>query len=80
MISIYLEYIENIIGVFVDNLIVYGDSFDLCLYNLTFFLQICIETKLVLNWKKCQFMVNHGIILGHVISCKGIKVDKAKKL
>jgi hypothetical protein len=33
---------------------------------------------LVLNWKKCHFMVKQGIVLGHVISERGIEVDKAK--
>ena len=32
----------------------------------------------MLNWEKCHFMVNQGIVLGHVISNKGIEVDKAK--
>ena len=32
----------------------------------------------MLNWEKCHFMVNHGIVLGHIISNKGIEVDKAK--
>ena len=32
----------------------------------------------MLNWGKCHFMVNKGIILGHIISNKGIEVDKAK--
>ncbi|GJY91729.1 reverse transcriptase domain-containing protein [Tanacetum coccineum] len=38
----------------------------------------CEETNLVLNWEKCHFMVNEGIVLGHKISRKGIEVDKAK--
>ncbi|XP_062080577.1 uncharacterized protein LOC133785344 [Humulus lupulus] len=61
-----------------DDFSVYGDSFDRCLHNLTLVLQWCIETNLVLNWEKCHFMVNQGIVLGHVISVKGIEVDKAK--
>ena len=28
--------------------------------------------------EKCHFMVKKGIVLGHVISDKGIEVDKAK--
>ncbi|CAL8993249.1 unnamed protein product [Prunus brigantina] len=36
------------------------------------------ETNLILNWEKCQFMVKRGVVLGHVISSKGIEVDKAK--
>jgi hypothetical protein len=32
----------------------------------------------VINWEKFHFMVKQGIMLGHVISERGIKVDKAK--
>ena len=61
-----------------DDFTVYGDSFDNCLHNLTLFLQRCIETNPVLNSEKCHFMVEQGIVLGHVVSCRGIEVDKAK--
>ena len=33
---------------------------------------------MVLNWEKCHFMVQEGIVLGHLISSKGLEVDKAK--
>jgi hypothetical protein len=36
------------------------------------------EVDLVLNWEKFHFMVKQGIVLGHVISKRGIEVDKAK--
>nr|GEZ90701.1 reverse transcriptase domain-containing protein [Tanacetum cinerariifolium] len=36
------------------------------------------STKLALNWEKSHLMVKEGIVLGHKISKKGIKVDKAK--
>ena len=32
----------------------------------------------MLNSEKCHFMVEQGIVLGHVVSSRGIKVDKAK--
>ncbi|XP_021729969.1 uncharacterized protein LOC110696940 [Chenopodium quinoa] len=38
----------------------------------------CQETSLVLNWEKCHFMVEEGIVLGHKVSKKGIEVDSAK--
>ncbi|GJQ99294.1 reverse transcriptase domain-containing protein [Tanacetum coccineum] len=41
-------------------------------------LKRCEDTKLALNWEKSHFMVKEGIVLGHKISRKGIKVDKAK--
>jgi len=61
-----------------DDFTIYGDSFDSCLYNLSLILARCIEMNLVLNYEKCHFMVDQGIVLGHVVSSKGIKVDKAK--
>ena len=33
---------------------------------------------MVLNYEKCHFMVESSIVLGHVISGKGIEVDSAK--
>jgi len=33
---------------------------------------------LVLNWEKCHFMVQEAIVLGHLVSERGIEVDKAK--
>ncbi|GJS79916.1 reverse transcriptase domain-containing protein, partial [Tanacetum coccineum] len=41
-------------------------------------LKRCEDTKLALNWEKSHFMVKEGIVLGHKISRKGIKVDKAQ--
>ena len=61
-----------------DDITVYGGDFEECLTNLEAILQRCIEKNLVLNWEKCHFMVNQGIILGHIISSRGIEVDKAK--
>ncbi|XP_071929727.1 uncharacterized protein [Coffea arabica] len=78
MVSIFSEYVEKIIEVFMDDFSVYGDSFDTCLDNLKLILIRCIETNLVLNWEKCHFMVEHGIVLGHIVSSKGIEVDRAK--
>ena len=60
-----------------DDFFVYGTSFDDFLSNLDRVLQRCEETNLVLNWEKCHFMVNGGIVLGHKISKIGIEVDKS---
>nr|GEU32538.1 hypothetical protein [Tanacetum cinerariifolium] len=38
----------------------------------------CEDTNLVLNWEKCHFMVQEGIVLGHKISKSEIEVDRAK--
>ncbi|CAL9024906.1 unnamed protein product, partial [Prunus brigantina] len=78
MLAIFSDMIERFIEVFMDDFSVFGSSFDNCLNHLSLVLQRCRETNLILNWEKCQFMVKRGVVLGHVISSKGIEVDKAK--
>ncbi|KAH9782108.1 hypothetical protein KPL71_008748 [Citrus sinensis] len=78
MLSIFSDMVERFLEVFMDDFSVFGDSFDQCLHHLTLVLQRCTEKSLVLNWEKCHFMVKQGIVLGHIISSKGIEVDKAK--
>ena len=78
MMAIFSDFCEKICEVFMDDFFVYGSSFDDCLSNLDRVLQICEDTSLVLNWEKCHFMVNEGIVLGHKISERGIEVDKAR--
>ncbi|KAM2855560.1 hypothetical protein PS2_000017 [Malus domestica] len=56
MVSIFSDFIEKIIEVFMDDFSVFGDSFDGCLENLTLILKRCVEINLVLNWEKCHFM------------------------
>ena len=78
MMAIFSDMVQKTIEVFMDNFLILGNSFDNCLENLRLVLVRCEETNLVLNWEKCHFMVQEGIVLGHRISVRGIKVDKAK--
>ena len=78
MLSMFSDMVECIIEVYMDDITIYGGDFEECLTNLEAILQRCIEKNLVLNWEKFHFMVNQGILLGHVISSKGIEVDKEK--
>ena len=78
MMEIFSDMVERSIEVFVDDFFVIRSTFDDCLHNLTLVLKRCIETNLVLNWEKCHFMVREGIVLGHRVSRRGIKVDLAK--
>ncbi|GJT53686.1 reverse transcriptase domain-containing protein [Tanacetum coccineum] len=78
MTAIFHDIVEDFMEVFMDDFSVFGNSFDQCLNNLDKMLGRCEETNLVLNWEKCHFMVNEGIVLGHKISGKGIEVDKSK--
>ncbi|KAK8491391.1 hypothetical protein V6N11_073717 [Hibiscus sabdariffa] len=78
MLAIFSDMVEEFLEDFMDDFSVSGETLDLCLGNLAKVLKRCEEADLVLNWEKCHFMVNEGKVLGHKISSKGIKVDKAK--
>nr|GEY95294.1 reverse transcriptase domain-containing protein [Tanacetum cinerariifolium] len=78
MMAIFHDMIEQTMEVFMDDFSVFGNSFSTCLTNLEKMLKWCEGTKLALNWEKSHFMVKEGIVLGHKLSKKGIKVDKAK--
>ncbi|PIN09694.1 DNA-directed DNA polymerase [Handroanthus impetiginosus] len=78
MMAIFTDIVENFLEVFMDDFSVYGNSFDECLNNLSSVLKRCEDTNLVLNWEKCPFIVQEGIVLGHKISNRGIEIDKAK--
>ncbi|RVW33133.1 Retrovirus-related Pol polyprotein from transposon 17.6 [Vitis vinifera] len=60
MLSIFSDMVERIMEVFMDDITVYGGTFEECLINLEAVLHRCIEKDLVLNWEKCHFM-----FLGH---------------
>ncbi|RDX83236.1 Retrovirus-related Pol polyprotein from transposon 17.6, partial [Mucuna pruriens] len=78
MISIFSDLLQDYMEVFMDDFTVYADSFEVCLSNLSKVLRRCIDTNLVLNFEKCHFMVTEGIVLGHLVSNRGIDMDKSK--
>ena len=78
MSAIFHGFCEEIVEVFMDDFSFYGTSFDNYLHNLNKVLRRCEEINLVLNWEKCHFMVNEGIVLGHKIFERGIEVDRTK--
>ncbi|KAL4291233.1 hypothetical protein GQ457_14G014700 [Hibiscus cannabinus] len=78
MTAIFSDLNEDCLEIFMDDFSTFVEDFDSCLSNLEKVLKRCKETNLVLNWEKCHFMVDEGIVLGHKISSKGMEVDKAK--
>ena len=70
MMGIFSDMIELVLEIFMDNFLVFGDSYEGFLENLRKVLERCQEKNLVLNWEKCHFMVTQGIVLGHIVSKK----------
>ena len=61
-----------------DDFSIFGDDFDSCLADLTKILEVCVMKRLVLSWEKSHFMVREGVVFRHLVSGKGLEVDKAK--
>jgi hypothetical protein len=78
MMAIFSNMVEQIIEVFMNDFFIFRTSFNDCLAKLAMVLEHCEKANLLLNWEKYHFMVKEGIVLGHRISAKGIKVDKVK--
>ena len=78
MMAIFSDFIGESMEVFMEDFLVFGPSFDACLEHLTQILDVCLKKHLVLSWEKSHFMVREGIVLGHLVSSKGLEVDKAK--
>jgi len=73
----FSDLVGDFLEIFVDDFSVFGSYFDTCFANLAKVLQICVENKLVLSWKKSTFMVE-GIVMGHQISKNELEVEEAK--
>nr|GEX36515.1 reverse transcriptase domain-containing protein [Tanacetum cinerariifolium] len=78
MMAIFHDMIKKTMEVFMDDFLVFGNSFGNCLSHLDKMLQRCEDTNLCVNWEKSHFMVKEGIVLGHKIFKNRIEVDKAK--
>ena len=76
--AIFSNMVEKFIKVFIDNFLVFRESYNHCLLNLVKVLQCCVEINMTLNWEKCHFMVKEGIMLCHKVFVKALKLIKPK--
>nr|GEX75972.1 retrovirus-related Pol polyprotein from transposon 17.6 [Tanacetum cinerariifolium] len=60
MMAIFHDMIEQTMEVFIDDFLVFENSFSTCLTNLERMLKRCEDTKLALNWEKSHFMVKEA--------------------
>nr|GEY02990.1 reverse transcriptase domain-containing protein [Tanacetum cinerariifolium] len=76
--AIFHDMVKKTMEVFMEDFLVFGNSFQTCLSHLEKMLKRCEDTRLCPNWEKSHFMVKEGIVLDHKISKNRIEVDKAK--
>nr|GEW89316.1 hypothetical protein [Tanacetum cinerariifolium] len=78
MLAIFHNMSEESVKVFMDDLSIFGSSFDHFINNLDKMLQRFKDAHIVLNWEKCHFIVKEEFVLGHKVSEACLEVDKAK--
>ena len=64
--------------IYVDDLIIYSDTFNNHISHLSQVMSKLVEAKLTLKPSKCMFGVESVKYLGHVLSRDGISMDKSK--
>ena len=74
----FFDFLDDSLEVFMDDFSIFGNDFESCLAHLTKILEVCVKKRLVLSWEKSHFMVRDGVVLRHIVSGKGLQVDKAK--
>jgi len=75
---VFRSYLDKFVVVFIDDILIYSSSQMEHAYHLREVLETLRRNKLYAKLSKCEFWLNEVVFLGHVISKKGISVDKKK--
>ncbi|EXX71174.1 gag-pol fusion protein [Rhizophagus irregularis DAOM 197198w] len=71
-------YLWKFVMVYLDNVIIYSDTFEQHLEHLRVIFDRLEDAGLKLNPDKCSFVKEELEFLGHIVSNKGIRTDPAK--
>ena len=77
MFHAFKEFLKKFLQVFMDDFYVYSTQEE-HLDKLRLVLERCRLYRIALNLAKCQIMVSHGVVLGHIVSRRGIATDEDK--
>ena len=75
---VFQPYLDRLVIVFIDDILVYSGSSKEHSEHLRIVLQTLRERQLYAKLSKCQFWLDRVAFLGHVISVEGVSVDPKK--
>ncbi|KAA3477082.1 DNA/RNA polymerases superfamily protein [Gossypium australe] len=75
---VFQPYLDRLVVVFIDDILVYSKSEEEHDSHLRVVLQILREKQLFVKFSKCEFWLREVTFLGHVVSADGIRVDPRK--
>ena len=73
-----LQYLDDFMVVFIDDILVYSKIEDEHKRNLHIVLWTLQERQLYTKLSKCKFWLDRVVFLGHVVTSVGISVDPTK--
>ena len=76
--SVFMEYLDKFVVVYLDDILVYSKSEKEHEEHLRLILMKLREHRLYAKFSKCEFWISEVTYLGHVISAKGIAIDPEK--
>ena len=76
--NILRPYLDDFVVVYLDDILIYSNSFEEHMVHLEKVLKLLREHKLYAKESKCEFCLNEVKFLGYVVSSEGLKVDPAK--
>ena len=75
---VFHPYLDQIVIVFINNILVYSKNAEEHAFHLRVVLQTLKERQLYVKFLKCEFLLNEVVFLGHEVFGNGIFVDPKK--
>ena len=75
---VFQPYLDRLVLVFVDDILIYSQSKEEHEGHLRIVLQFLRDHKLYAKFSKCEFWLIEVKFLGHVVSTSGVSVDPEK--
>jgi hypothetical protein len=75
---VFMPKLDKFVVVFIDDILIYSKSEEEHVHHLRVILQRLRDCQLYAKFCRCAFWLKEVLILGHIISTKGIVVDPSK--
>jgi hypothetical protein len=76
--SVFMDYLDKFVVVFIDDILIYSQSEEEHADHLRMVLQRLREHQLYAKLSKCEFWISEVLFLGHIINKEGLGVDPKK--
>jgi hypothetical protein len=76
--KVFMEYIDQFVVVFIDDILVYSQNEEAHEDHLRLVLQKLRDNQLYAKFSKCDFWLKEVAFLGHIMTNGGIKLDSGK--